>query len=221
MTDGQLRRVLACTGLGIGLLTFLTVVLYFMYAGPPPPENVLTRSLLGLVSLALVIVFVAALAELLKQAKPACALPTSVMYGSGLIFVAVALVAAALETGVVYGAPGQRVDPTTDGILADAIVLLHGSVKRLLSALFLAAAALAVRRTRALPAWTAWLAWAFALVNLAFVPSLYFGTDVTRFYSAIGWGNSALAGCLIGVWMFAVGIACLGPARAGLVRPAE
>jgi len=41
------------------------------------------------------------------------------------------------------------------------------------------------------------------------------------FYSAIGWGNSALAGCLIGLWMFAVGIACLGRAGAGLVRPAE
>ena len=221
MSDGQLRRVLAWTGLGIGLLTILTIVLYFTYAGPPPPENVLTRSLVGLVTLALLIVFVAALVELLKQANPACALLTSIMYGTGLVFVAVALVAMANETGAVFGAAGQRVDPTIDGVLADANVLLHGSVKRLLAALFLAAAARAVHVTRVLPAWTAWLAWTFALANLAFVPSLYFGTDVTRFYSAIGWGNSALAGCLFALWMFAVGIACLTGARAGLVRPAE
>jgi hypothetical protein len=29
-------------------------------------------------------------------------------------------------------------------------------------------------------------------VNLIFVPSLYFGDDAARFYSALGWGNTSM-----------------------------
>jgi len=40
---------------------------------------------------------------------------------------------------------------------------------------------------------------------------MFFGTDVTRFYSAHGWGNSALTGSLIIWWVLAVSVALLRP----------
>ncbi|MER7952631.1 hypothetical protein ABTY59_35085 [Streptomyces sp. NPDC096079] len=49
--------------------------------------------------------------------------------------------------------------------------------------------AYAILRSGVLPRWTGRLAYAVALVNLAFVPSLFFGTDAADFYSAVGWAT--------------------------------
>jgi hypothetical protein len=83
----------------------------------------------------------------------------------------------------------------------------------MLTAVMLFAAGYAVLRSAALPRWVGWLAHLVALINLAFVPSLFFGRDVAKFYSAHGWGNSALAGCLIGYWILAAGIFLLRKRR--------
>jgi hypothetical protein len=40
-----------------------------------------------------------------------------------MLFLAVAFVATALEAGVVFGDPSGTLDPTTDGVLADANIL--------------------------------------------------------------------------------------------------
>jgi hypothetical protein len=45
-----------------------------------------------------------------------------------MLYVAVALVSTALEAGVVFGAPDGTLDPTTDGVLAHANILIHGSI---------------------------------------------------------------------------------------------
>jgi hypothetical protein len=45
--------------------------------------------------------------------------------------------------------------------------------------------------------------------NLFFLPSLYFGTDPSRFYSAHGWGNSAFAASFIVYWILAASILLL------------
>jgi hypothetical protein len=46
-------------------------------------------------------------------------------------------------------------------------------------------------------------------VNLAFIPALYFGLDEASFYSALGWGNTALTASLFGYWVGAAGISLL------------
>jgi hypothetical protein len=50
------------------------------------------------------------------------------------------------------------------------------------------------------------------------VPSLYFGPDAAQFYSAVGWGNSALTASLLVYWVTAIGIAVLRP-RAAVAEP--
>ena len=45
--------------------------------------------------------------------------------------------------------------------------------------------------------------------NILFVPSLYFGTDVKKFCSAIGWGNSAFVASFLAYWVLAVSISVL------------
>ncbi|HKA95134.1 MAG TPA: hypothetical protein VKD66_02625, partial [Streptosporangiaceae bacterium] len=60
-------------------------------------------------------------------------------------------------------------------------------------------------------------AYLLAVINLAFVPSLYFGMDPARFYSALGWGNTALTAGLITYWAAAVGIAVMRQPKRGQI----
>lgn len=206
MDTARVQRITGLSGVSLGVAVTVSIPLYFVYAGPPPAWNVLTRDFINLFVCALLLVFVVGLSHLIRRADAGCEWLASLVHAAGLSFVGVALVATALEAGVVFGAPDGTLDPTVDGPLANANILLHGSIKRLLTALMLAAAGYAIQATRLLPRWSVWAAYAVALSNLAFVPSLYFGSDVTRFYSAIGWGNSAFVASFLGYWVFAVGI---------------
>jgi hypothetical protein len=208
------RRLTGASALTAGVIGTALGPLYFMYSGAPPTWNVLTRNLLNLLAVGAVIVFLAGLRALLRQADAAAyEWLASLVFGAGMVYAAINLVKVSLETGVVLGAPDGTLDPTTDGPVAHANILLHGSVDRLVTALLLTAAGSAILRTRALPRWAGTSAYALAVVNLAFVPSLYFGIDATAFYSALGWGNTALTAGLFLYWVAAVGIAALLPTR--------
>jgi hypothetical protein len=125
------------------------------------------------------------------------------------MYVTVTLIAISLEAGVVLDQPDGTVDPTVDGPIAHANMLLHGSVPRLLTAVMLAAAGYAILRSGALSRWAGRSAYLLAAINLAFVPSLFFGDDAAQFWSAVGWGTAASAATLLLYWALAVGIALL------------
>jgi hypothetical protein len=209
MNDMQIRRVTGISGIVLMLLAMATIPLYFMYAGPPPAWNVFTRNLVGLVSLVFLLLFIEGFTHLLRRADDGSTWLASVFHSAGLLFLAVALVAVSLETGVVFGAPDGSLDPTIDGPLAEGNMLIQGSIKRLLSAILLVAAGVAVLRTRIVPRWIAHAGFVIAAFNLFFLPSMFFGTDAAQFYSAIGWGNSAFCASFLGYWILAVGIALL------------
>ena len=188
-------------------------MLYFAPTGPPPLQNVLTRSLIGLVSLGSLIVFFTGLNELIRSDEDSARFARAVGQTAGVLFIGIALVALSNEAGVAFGAPDGSMDPTTDGPLAAANILAHGSIKRMLTAVYLISTSYATIRSGILPRWIGALGYAIAAVNIAFIPALFFGTDVTHFYSAHGWGNSALAGSLIIWWMLAISIALLRSKR--------
>lgn len=219
-TEQQLvRRLTGASALTAGVLGTVIGPLYFIYSGAPPTWNVLTRNLLNLLAVGAIIVFLAGLRAIIRQADLACEWLASLVFGAGMVYAAIHLVKISLEVGVVLGEPSGTLDPTTDGPLAHANVLLHGSADRLVTALLLTAAGYAIRRTHALPRWAGTSAYALAAVNLAFVPSLYFGIDAACFYSALGWGNTALTAGLFTYWAAAVGIAAMLPTRSRARSP--
>ncbi|MER5931956.1 hypothetical protein [Streptomyces sp. NPDC002054] len=207
MDQSVIRRLTGASGIAAGALAVITVPLYFVYSGPPPAGNVLTRILVNLLTCGALLVFLAGLSRLIRAAGTGYDWHAGLVLAAGTGYVVVTLVAAALEAGVVLEHPDGRLDPTVDGPLAHANMLLHGSVARLLTAITLFAAGHAIRHGGVLPRWTAHTAYAVAAVNLAFVPSLFFGTDAAEFYSAVGWGNTALTGALVVYWASAVGVA--------------
>jgi hypothetical protein len=216
MNNAQLRRITGLAGVAIGVLSTLVIPLYFMYSGPPPAWNVFTRDLVGLITCAFLIVFFAGFSHLIRSAGAAYEWIASLVYGSGLLFVGVTLVAISLEAGVVFDSPNGTLDPTIDGPLAEANILIHGSIKRLLTTVFLVPAGYALLRTRMTPRWIGRAAYVIAAIDLVFVPSIYFGKDAAQFYSAIGWGNSALVAALFGYWILAVAATLLRKPRTEL-----
>lgn len=205
METGQ-RRVTALAGITVFATTIASVVLYFVHAGPPSVHNVLTRSFAGLLTFGALVVFMAGLNELIRTSEAPAHFALSVGQAAGLLFIGIGLVALSHEAGVVFNTPNGSIDPTTDGPLAAANILPHGSITRLLTALYLISMSRAVIRSGQFPRWIGALGYVIAAVNIVFVPALFFGTDVTRFYSAHGWGNSALTGSLIIWWVLAVSV---------------
>jgi hypothetical protein len=208
MDVGQ-RRVTALAGITAFVTTIATVTLYFIHAGPPSQENVLSRSFIALLTFGSLTIFMAGLHELIRNGEAHPHFALSIGQAAGLLFIGIGLVALSNEAGVAFSAPDGSLDPTTDGPLAAANILAHGSIKRLLTALYLISMSHAVIRSGKFPRWVGPLGYAIAAMNIVFIPALFFGTDVTRFYSAHGWGNSALTGSLIIWWVLAVSVVLL------------
>jgi hypothetical protein len=209
MPETDVRRLTGFAGILAAVLGVVLVPLYFTYSGPPPAQNVLTRNMINLIAAMAILLFLLGLAHLVRRAGARYDFLASVISGAGLLYVAVTLVAISLETGVVLETTDGTVDPTVDGPIAHANMLLHGSIPRLLTAVTLFAAGAAIMRAGILPRWIGRAAYLVALINLAFVPAMFFGDDAAHFYSAVGWGTAATAATLLLYWALAAGIAAL------------
>jgi hypothetical protein len=209
MTETGVRRLTGFAGILAAVLGVVLVPLYFTYSGPPPAWNVLTRNMINLIAAMAILLFLLGLAHLVRRAGARYDFLASVISGGGLLYVAITLVAISLETGVVLETPNGTVDPTVDGPVAHANMLLHGSIPRLLTAVMLFAAGAAIVRSGILPRWIGRSAYLVAVINLAFVPAMFFGDDAAHFYSAVGWGTAATAATLLLYWALAAGIAAL------------
>jgi hypothetical protein len=202
MNETFARRLTGLAGIAAAAALIVEVPLYFIYSGPPPDANVLTRLLIGIVALALMVVFVTAFRELVRRVSPAHEWAGSMASATGLVYATITLVSMGLEAGAVIAAD-RPIDPTID---VSGTYVLYGSISRIMLALFLTAFGYAVSRTRLLPRWTGRSAYVLAGINLAFVPSLFFGNTPADFYAANGWGTTALMGAVLSYWLLAVGI---------------
>jgi hypothetical protein len=209
MTDTCVRRLTGFAGILAAVLGAVLVPLYFTYSGPPPAWNVLARNMINLIAAVAILVFLLGLAHLVRRAGDQYDFLASMISGAGLLYVAITLVAISLETGVVLETADGTVDPTVDGPVAHANMLLHGSIARLLTAVMLLAAGAAIVSSPILPRWIGHAGYLVAVINLAFVPAMFFGDDAAHFYSAVGWGTAATAATLLLYWALAAGIAAL------------
>ncbi|GAA5053368.1 hypothetical protein [Streptomyces similanensis] len=202
MNETAARRLTGLAGIAAAVALIVEVPLYFLYSGPPPDANVLARLLIGILGLALLLVFVTAFRELLKAAAPACEWIGTTAFATGLVYVTVTLVSSGLEAGAVIAAD-DPIDPT---IAVSGTYILYGSIGRLLLAMFLTAVGHGITRARLLPRWTGRSAYVLAAANLLFVPSLFFGNTPAHFYAANGWATTALMGAILSYWLLALGV---------------
>ncbi|MGW2653442.1 hypothetical protein ACWC1D_07245 [Streptomyces sp. NPDC001478] len=202
MNETTARRLTGFAGIAAAAAFIVEVPLYFIYSGPPPDANVLARLLIGIFALAFLLLFVTAFRELVKAVSPAHEWAGNLAFVAGLVYTTVTLVSSGLEAGAVIAAD-RPIDPT---ITVSGTYILYGTIGRLMLALFLTAVGHAIARTDLLPRWTTRSAYILAGINLAFVPSLFFGNTPAHFYAANGWGTTALMGAVFSYWMLALGL---------------
>lgn len=145
------------------------------------------------------IVFVTGFPYLATQAYPGYEWIGTLMMAFGLVFITVTLVGQALESGSVLGKT-KPIDPTTVGSGAEGAIVIYGPIARMMTAAFLAAAALLITNTGFVATWIGWLAFAVALFHLALVPSYFSGYKPAKFYSINGIGIP-MAGGLLMLWV--------------------
>ena len=203
------RRITGWAALGGGLLSLVMVGLYFVYSGPPPSSNVLLRNLVTVTTFTSFLVFAVGLGRLLRGLDGDAGLAGELAVTALRIYVSVTLVAASLEVGVALQHPDGGLDPTVDGPLAAGMAMLHGPIARVLVAVFLVALAAAPNARRLFSTRLLTGNVVLALLNLALVPSLFFGMDPAHFYAANGWGSTASIGAVNVIWLAVLGASIL------------
>jgi hypothetical protein len=205
----ELKQVIQITGV-FGILSFATIlismVLYFMCKDKPPVWNVLLRTLVSLFCLLFVLIFFTGFQYILKNITKGQSWLITLMYTTVCIYTATNFVAHSLEAGGVLNPKGMAIDATQEGLLAQGNYLLYGSIGRLLMATYMIIISIITFKTGIFPGWTGWVALIISIVNIIFIPSMFFGTKTSDFYSAIGWGNSAVAASAFIWWVLIISI---------------
>lgn len=153
------------------------------------------------------LVFLAGFRHLVRQARPKFEWLATLVFGVGVLVLALELVGDGLEAGAALDTVAKAEPSVVRGLMEGSFPL-YGSIGLILSALLLASAGAATLAARVLPRWAGWLAFATALINLAVSPSILFGTDYTAFWSANGWVTFVAQGSMV-AWFLVASILLL------------
>jgi hypothetical protein len=193
MNDSSIQNWTGVFGIAFVALNLVVIPLYFIYSGPPPVRNVLTRVFVSMLALTGLIAYQVGFRTSILEAGPDFEWLGSLCLAFGLAHAILLFVADSLQAGSVLGKTGS-IDPTLVGAGAEKTMVIYGPVSRLLSAAFLVSAGAAILTTGVLPAWISWLAFAVGMIQFAFIPTIFSTTDPTRFYSINGWGIPVAGG---------------------------
>jgi len=152
------------------------------------------------------IVFLGSFRQLVHQRRSDLTWIADVMFGAGLVFIAVTLVGDALDGGTALDVMGLEPDPSVIRALIEGHTLMFGSIGAVLLALVSATAAYLTFLTGVVPRWTGVLAAITAASNLVWAPAAFGGTSPDNFAAAGGFGNAIMAIFPWLVWVFCVGV---------------
>jgi hypothetical protein len=229
VNNAQIRRWTGAAGVAGFVIFLLALPLYFL--GPQPMGRledsaqfadavrqvntliIARTSLADPLILACLLVFVSGYSRLIREARPDYGWVATVVFGSGLVVLTLELAGDALAGGAALDT-STKADPTAVRALWEASIVFYGAIGLMMSALLLAALGYATLASGLLPRWIGWLAVAGAVVNLVASPTIFFGTDVTGFYTANGYITFIAQGLML-FWFVTAGVAMIaaGPDR--------
>lgn len=166
----------------------------------------ITVILADTVLMTFLIVFLGSFRQLVTVRRPDVSWISDVMFGAGLVFIAVTLVGDALDGGTALDVQGLTPDPSAIRALIEGHAFMFGSIGAVLLALVSGTAAYLTFLTGALPRWTGILAGLTAVSNLVWAPAAFGGTSPANFAAVGGFGNAIFAIFPWLVWVFCVGI---------------
>ena len=181
---------------------------------------IITVILADTVLMTFLIVFLGSFRQLVNRRRPEVTWIADVMFGAGLVFIAVTLVGDALDGGTALDVTGLEPDPSVIRALIEGHVLMFGSIGSVLLALVSGTAAYLTFLTGVVPRWTGVLAAVTAVSNLVWAPAAFGGTSPTNFAAAGGFGNALMAIFPWLVWVFCVGLTTVRGERRARARDA-
>jgi hypothetical protein len=179
---------------------------------------IITVILADTVLMVFLIVFLGSFRQLIIQRRADLDWLCDVMFGAGLVFIAVTLVGDALDGGTALDVMGLEPDPSAIRALVEGHTLMFGSIGAVLLALVSATAAYLTFLTGAVPRWTGVLAAVTAASNLVWAPAAFGGTSPSNFAAAGGFGNAIMAIFPWLVWVICIGITTIRGERANAKR---
>src|SRR6266508_3484019 len=153
------------------------------------------------------LVFLAGFRHLIRQARQEYEWLATLVFGVGVIVIALELAGDGLEAGAALDSVAKA-DPTVVRGLMEASFPLYGAIGMIMSALLLASAGYATLATGVLPRWSGWFAYTAAIANLLAAPSILGGTDYTAFWSAPGYVTFVAQVAMV-IWFLIASISML------------
>ncbi len=171
MTDQEIYRITGVSALASIATFFIEFPFYFvrtpfpgLAASSKYPDfaarnatNIMSCVFLDLIILTLIMVFLAGVRHLIRQANPQHEWLATLFYGVGLIYVTLTFVADSLQASIVIDA----FDPPADGVIIlamlESTLLLYGSIALWLMAVFMALLSYVTFLSGVLPKWSAWV----------------------------------------------------------------
>lgn len=197
-------EITALFGIAAFALTMAQIPLWFIYSGPPPTKNILTRTFIAIFLLPVFVMFMVGMYEGVRASNVEYASVALVSLLVGLAAMILTMVAHSIQVGAIIGKQ-KRIDPTTMGSGGEGAMLIYGPINHLLMAVFVATGSIALSGAGLVPDWVSLLGYAVSLFQLALVPSLFYKTDPAHFYSFNGW-NIPVSGSLMLTWVLVVSI---------------
>ncbi|MBK4347305.1 hypothetical protein [Lacisediminihabitans changchengi] len=173
----------------------------------------LTIILCDTVLMGALIVFLAAFRQLVTRDHRELEWIGSIVFGAGLVFVAITLVGDSLEAGGALDTVGADAAPIAIRALTEGYMPIFGPMGAVLLAIVAASSGYATMASGALPRWTGWVAYVVAVLNVIAVPTIYGGTNDRDFYSVGGWGVAAFATFPWLAWVIVVGFVTIRDRR--------
>jgi hypothetical protein len=224
MRDGNVRRWAGWFGVA-GFVVFLVALpLYFIGVGPAAPledtakySALITRTNTFVIIRTAVadplimvglLVFMAGLRHLILRAREDYEWVATLFFGVGLVVIAIELVADGLQAGAALDT-SVKADPTVVRALNEGSFPMYGAIGLTMATLMLASAGYAILGTGVLPRWTGWFAYGAAFLNLAAVPSILGGTNITGFYTASGYAPFIGQAVML-IWFLVASVSMIG-----------
>ena len=223
MNGSQVFRWVGAFGLAACILTAVEFPLWMVGGMPPSFSNIqafsayvarvnnlyLHRTLLDMFIFVFLMAFLAGFRQVVIQKARQQEWLATLFFGIGMVYSAITLVSDSITGGVGLDTVAGNPSPTAIRAMTESTILMFGSVGLILIAAMLFLAGYLTLTSVALPKWTGWVAIAAGILNLAFVPSMYFGNDPQGFYTASGWGLAVGATFPFLLWILVTSIAMI------------
>jgi Na+/phosphate symporter len=209
-----------------GVVLLLCEIPLWILQGTAPPINdavahsqyladirvvVLTRVLLDMGMYVSLMVFFAGFRHLIKRTRSEYEWVATLVFGAGLVWWAVTLVADSLEGAAALDSLVGTADPSAvKALVMGTLLIYNSSIAFTVTALFMASAGYAILATGALPRWTGWVACTSAILCLAAIPAMYVDViDTNGFYNVVGWGPAIVANVPVLIWFLIASISMI------------